>query len=132
MGLLMLRGICISTQYGHAKECAMNAFDTKYFLSADEVMAIITHFAQNMEEELPLSVDQAANPPTPASPIFAFVAARRNSCGGRHNARGGRGGRAPLPNKGNACGGLDHSLSSCTAPYDATMKWTFAKRKMIV
>jgi hypothetical protein len=54
-GLLMLRGISTSSQYGHAKKCAINAFDTDYLLSADEVMASIMHLAQNMEEELPLS-----------------------------------------------------------------------------
>jgi hypothetical protein len=27
---------------------------------------------------------------------------------------------------------MDHILSSCTAPYDALMRWTLAKRKMII
>jgi hypothetical protein len=56
----------------------------------------------------------------------------RKSSGGRHNTRSGRGGRGPLPSKCSGCGGLDHILSSCTASYDALLKWTLAKRKMIV
>jgi hypothetical protein len=78
-------------------------------------MASILHLAQNMEEELPLSVDPAANPRATALAISAFVAARRNSFGGRHSARGGRGGRGPMPNKCSACGGLDHIMSSSIA-----------------
>jgi hypothetical protein len=62
---------------------------------ADEVMASTLHLAQNMEEELPPSVDPANNPSTPAPPISAFVASGRNSFGGRYNARGDRGGRGP-------------------------------------
>jgi hypothetical protein len=37
MGLLMLRGISSSCQYGQAKLCAIHACDTDYLLSADEV-----------------------------------------------------------------------------------------------
>jgi hypothetical protein len=132
MSLLMLRGISNSSQYGHAKQCAIYAFDTDYFLSADEVMANILHLAQNMEEEFSLSVDQAPNPHTLAPPISAFVAAGRNSSRGRYRARGGRGGRDPLPNKCSGGGGLDHIMSLCTASDDALLKWTLAKRKMTV
>jgi hypothetical protein len=91
LGLLMLKGISTSRQYGHAKQCAINAFDTDYPLSAYEVMANILHLVQNMEEELPLSVDQAPNPPAPSPPMYAFVAVGRNSFGGRYSARCGRG-----------------------------------------
>jgi hypothetical protein len=35
LGLLMLRGISTTSPYGQAKQCVINAFDTKYFLSAD-------------------------------------------------------------------------------------------------
>jgi hypothetical protein len=134
LGLLMLRGISSSSdKYGEAKQCANNVFDTDYLLSADEVMAIILHLAQNMEEELPLVVDLAPNPPAPTSPIFTFVTAGRNSSGGRYNARGGRGGRGPLPNKCSGFGEPYHIMSSCTSSYDALLKWTLAKRnKMIV
>jgi hypothetical protein len=85
-------------------------------------MANILHLGQDMEEELPLSVDPAANPRATAPPISAFVVAGRNSSGGRHNARGGRGGRGPMPNKCIACGGLDHIMSSSRASDDALMK----------
>jgi hypothetical protein len=95
-------------------------------------MASILHVAQNMEEELPLSVDQAPNPPALAPPIHAFVAVGRNSSGGRYNARGGRDGHGPLPSKCSGCGGLDHIMSSCTSSSDAMLKWTLAKRKIIV
>jgi hypothetical protein len=37
----MLRGI--SSEYGQAKKCAINALDTNYLLSNDEVMASILH-----------------------------------------------------------------------------------------
>jgi hypothetical protein len=47
--------------------------DTNYLMYADEVMAIILHLAQNLEEELFLSVDPTANPPATAPPISAFV-----------------------------------------------------------
>jgi hypothetical protein len=77
----MLRGISSFGQYGKAKHWAINAFDTDYILSDDEVMASIMHLAQNMEEELPPSVDPANNSPTRAPPISAFVAARRNFSG---------------------------------------------------
>jgi hypothetical protein len=84
-------------------------------------MVNILHVAQNMEEELPPSVDLASNHPSPAPQIYAFVAAGRNSYGGRYNARGGRGGRDPLPNKCSDCGGLDHIMSSCKASNDAIL-----------
>jgi hypothetical protein len=91
-------------------------------MSADEVMAIILHLAQNMKEEL-----TGTNLPPPvgtALQFFAFVAAGRGSHGGRgHPGRGGRGGRG-LPNMCNACGSMDHMLSSCTASDDARLEWT--------
>jgi hypothetical protein len=36
MGLLMLRGISNTDQFGQAKHCVSNGFDTKYLISADE------------------------------------------------------------------------------------------------
>jgi hypothetical protein len=61
-----------------------------------------------------------------------FVAYGRGSNSGRgHNPRGPRGGRG-LPNKCNTYGSLDIILSSCTALDDTLLKWTLAKRKMIV
>jgi hypothetical protein len=85
-----------------------------------------------MEEELPSSVDPASSPPTPAPQISAFVGAGRKSSRGRYIARGGRDGRGPLPKKCSGCGRLYHIMSSCKASYDALLRWTLAKRKMIV
>jgi hypothetical protein len=130
LGLLMLRGICHTGPFGQAKQCVINAFDTDYMLSADKVMANILHRAQNMDEEVRAPGTPA--PDTSPPPISAFVAASRGSHSGRgHIPRGTRGGRG-LPNKCNACGSLNHIMSSCTAPDDALSKWTLAKRKMII
>jgi hypothetical protein len=51
LGLLMLRGISNNAPHGQAKQCVINAFDTYYMLSAHEVMAVILHFAHNMDED---------------------------------------------------------------------------------
>jgi hypothetical protein len=93
-------------------------------MSIDEVMASILHLA-HMDEEA--NAPGALAPDTSPPPISTFVAVGR----GPHNGRGPRGGRG-LPNKYNACGSLDHTLSSCNAPYGALMRWTLAKRKMII
>jgi hypothetical protein len=83
-----------------------------------------------MDEEI--SAPGLPAPNTSPPPISAFVATGRGSNNGRrHNPRGPRGGRG-LPNKCSTCGSLDHILSSCIVPDDALLKWTLAKRKMIV
>jgi hypothetical protein len=84
-----------------------------------------------MDEELPDLAMTSHDGPTP--PIFAlFVAAVRGSNSGRgHNPRDTRGGRG-LPNKCNACGSFNHIMSSCTTSDDALVKWTLAKRRMII
>jgi hypothetical protein len=51
LGLLMLRGIFSSGPHGQAKQCVINAFDTDYLLSVDEVMASILHLAHNMDDD---------------------------------------------------------------------------------
>jgi hypothetical protein len=130
LGVLMLRGISSTGQFGHAKQCVINAFDTNYLPSADEVMANILHMAQNMDEVV-ITPGQPAHDGS-APPVSAFVAAGRGFESGRgHNPRGTRGGRG-LPNKCNACGSLNHILSTCTASDKALLKWTSAKRKRIV
>jgi hypothetical protein len=43
LGMLMLRGISSTGPYGHAKQCVINAFDTYYMMSVDEVMASVLH-----------------------------------------------------------------------------------------
>jgi ribosomal protein S10 len=53
MGLLMLRGISGNGPLSEAKQRVIDAFDTNYLLSADEVTANILHLAQNMKGELP-------------------------------------------------------------------------------
>jgi hypothetical protein len=130
MGMLMLRGISNNGPFGHARHCVINAFDTNYLMSADEVMASILHLAHNMDEEV--AAPGMLAPDTSTPPISAFVAAGRGSNIGRgHNFRGTRGGRG-LPNKCNACGSQNHILSPCRASDDALLKWTLAKRKMTV
>jgi hypothetical protein len=99
-------------------------------LSANEMMASILHLGHNMDED----VNALGMPPpdTTLPPIFAFVVASRGSHSGRrHSPRGPRGGRGH-PNKCSACGSLDHIVPSSTAPDDALLKWTLAKRNMIV
>jgi hypothetical protein len=130
LGLLILRGISSTGPFSQAKQCVINAFDTDYLLSADEVMAIILHLAHIMDEEA--RAPGAPAPDTSAPPISAFVVVGRGLHNGRgHNPRGPRGGRGH-PNKCSACGSMNHILSSSTAPDDALLKWTLAKRKMII
>jgi hypothetical protein len=93
-------------------------------------MANILNLAHKMDEEV--SAPGMPAPDTSPPPISTFLAASRGSHNGRgHNPRGPRGGRG-LPNKCIACGNLDYIMSSYSAPYDALLKWTLAKRKMIV
>jgi hypothetical protein len=93
-------------------------------------VANLLHLAMNMDEEL-------TDPALPsrdgrAPPISVFVRVGRGSNRGRGpNQRGTRGGRG-LCIKCNACGSLNHMMSSCTASYDALLKWTLAKRKMTI
>jgi hypothetical protein len=108
----------------------INAFDTYYLMSADEVMANILHLAHNTDETA--GAPSMPAPDTSPSPIFAFVADSRGPHSGRgHVPRGPRGGRG-LSNKCSACGSHDYIMSSCTAPYDALLKWTVTRRNMIV
>jgi hypothetical protein len=99
-------------------------------MSADEVMDLIFHLAHNMDEEVVAPGMPAHDTSTPT--ISAFVAACRGwKSGGGQNSRDTRGGRG-LPIKCNACGSLNHILSSFIASDDALLKWILAKRKMIV
>jgi hypothetical protein len=128
--MLMVRGISSSGPFGHAKRCVVNAFDTNCLMSADEVMANILPLAHNMDEEVVALGKQALD--TSTLPISAVVVVDRGTNNGRgHNSRGTLGGRG-LPSKCKACGSLSHISSSCTASDDALMKYTLAKRKMIV
>jgi hypothetical protein len=130
LGLLMLRGISSTGQFGHTKQCVINAVDINYLMLADEVTAIILYLPHNMDEELPCT-DMPA-PAITAPPIHALATARRGSHGGRgHPDRGGRIG-CGLPNKYGACGSLDRILSSCTVSDAALLKCTLAKRKKVM
>jgi hypothetical protein len=101
LDLLMLRGISSTGPHGHAKQCVINAFETDYMLSVDDVMANILHLAHNMDED---DAPAATTPHTSPPPISAFVAAGRGSHNGRgHPPRVPRGGRV-LPSKCTACG----------------------------
>jgi hypothetical protein len=50
LGLLMLRGISNTGPFSQAKQCVINALDSEYLLSADEVMAGILPLVHNMDE----------------------------------------------------------------------------------
>jgi hypothetical protein len=45
LGLLMLHGISNTCHFGQAKQCVINAFDTNYLLSSDDVIANILQLA---------------------------------------------------------------------------------------
>jgi hypothetical protein len=93
------------------------------------MLSNILHLAHIMDEEA--SAPGAIAPDTAPPPISAFVTAGRGFHSGRgHPPRGPCGGRG-LPNKCSACGNLDH-IMSCNAPHDALLRWTLAKRKMII
>jgi hypothetical protein len=128
LGFLMLRGISISGPHGQAKQCVINAFDTDYLLSADEVMANILHLAHNRDDDpAPDTPAPVASPP----PISAFVAAGRGSHIGRGQPHRNPCGSRPS-HKCGVCGSLNHLMSACTALDDAILKWNLAKRKMTV
>jgi hypothetical protein len=127
LGPLMMRGISSSGPHGQAKQSVINAFDTNYLLSADEVMASILHLAHNMDDEpAPDTPAPVASPP----PISAFVTAGRGSQSGQSQPH--RHPRGSLPNKCVACGSLNHLMSACTATDDAILKWNLAKRMLTV
>jgi hypothetical protein len=116
--------ISINGPRGQAKQCVIDAFDTDYMLSVDEMMASILHLAHNIDED---DAPDITAPHISPPPISAFVVAGRGSHNGRgHPPRGPRSGRG-LPKKCSACGSLNHILSSCTAPDDALLRWTLAK-----
>jgi hypothetical protein len=69
MGRLMLSSTTSTCQFSQGKYCVIDAFDTNYLLSANDVMASILHLAKNMETELPcmdLSTHDVTTPPVSA------------------------------------------------------------------
>jgi hypothetical protein len=51
LALVMIRGLSNVGQYGRAKQCNINAFESDFIQSADRVMGRITHQAQNLDAE---------------------------------------------------------------------------------
>jgi hypothetical protein len=78
LAMVMIRGMSNVWQYGQAKQCVNNAFDTDFILSADRVMRSIIHQAQN------LNVDISAKPDSAdlGISVNAFLADRKRQ-GGR-------------------------------------------------
>jgi hypothetical protein len=127
LALVMIRGLSNVGQFGQAKQCVINAFDTNFIMSADKVMSSIIHHAQNLDDDSstkPDSVDLGI-------PVYAFLADRKRQ-GGR-----GIGGwitdkkKSKLVMKCGACGDPNHVWSTCKAPYVDVLRWTLAKRKHI-
>jgi hypothetical protein len=123
----MIRGLSNVGQYGQAKQCVINAFDTDFILSAKRVMGSIIHQAQNLDADDSVTSDSAAL----GHPINAFLADRKRQ-GGR-----GLGGWAANKTKSKfvmkcgACGDPNHAWSTCKAPDVDVLRLTMAKRKQI-
>jgi hypothetical protein len=52
LGFLLLRGISSTGPLGQTNQCVINAFDTAFIFSVDEVIASILHLAHNMDEKV--------------------------------------------------------------------------------
>jgi hypothetical protein len=121
----MIRGLSNVGQYGEAKQCAINVFDTDFIMSADRVMGSIIHQAQNLDAD----VSTNANTADSGIAVNAFLADRKRQ-GGR-----GFGGwtadkkKSKFSMKCGACGDPNHVWSTGKAPDDDVLRWTLAKRK---
>jgi hypothetical protein len=71
----MLRGISNTGHFGRAKQCVINAFDTSYLLSVDEVMASILNLAHNMDEDVIAPGLPGPDGPAPPSMRFSLLVA---------------------------------------------------------
>jgi hypothetical protein len=78
LAVVMIRGLSNVGQYGQAKQCVINAFDTDFILSADRVMGSNIHQAQNLVADFSVKYDSA----DPGHPVNAFLADRKRQ-GGR-------------------------------------------------
>jgi hypothetical protein len=79
LALVMIRGLSNVGQYGQAKQCVINAFDTDFIMSSDRVMGSIIHQAQNLDADDTVTHDSAAS----GIPVNAFLADReRQGCRG--------------------------------------------------
>jgi hypothetical protein len=127
LALVLIRGLSNVGQYGQAKQCVINAFDTDFILSADKVMSSIIHQAQNLDNDVPAKPDSADG----GLPVNAFLADRKRQ-GGR-----GIGGwtsekkKSKFAMKCGAYGDPNHVWSTCKAPDADVLRWTLAKRKQI-
>jgi hypothetical protein len=127
LALVMIRGLSNVGQYGQAKQCVINAFDTDFIMSADKVMRSIIHHAQNLDAYDTFISHTAAY----GHLINAFLADRKRQ-GGR-----GLGGRTADKKKSRfvmkcgACGDPNHVWSTCKAPDADVLHWTLAKGKQI-
>jgi hypothetical protein len=73
LALVMIRGLSNVGQYGQAKQCVINAFDTDFILSADRVMGSIIHQAQKLDADVSSKSDSVDS----GVPITAFLADRK-------------------------------------------------------
>jgi hypothetical protein len=127
LALVMIRGLSNVGQYGQAKQCVINAFDTDFILSADRVMGSIIHQAQNLDADVSTKSDNADS----GIAVNAFLADRKRQ-GGR-----GIGGwtadkkKSKFSMKCGACGDPNHVWSTCKARDADVLRWTLAKRKQI-
>jgi hypothetical protein len=127
LALVMIRGMSNVGQYGEAKQCVINAFDTDFIMSADRVMSSIIHQAQNLDADVSAKLVSAYL----GIPVNAFFVDRKRE-GGR-----GIGGwttdkkKSKFVMKCGACGDPSHVWSTCKAPYVDVLRWTLAKRKQI-
>jgi hypothetical protein len=127
LALVMIRGLSNVGQYGQAKQCVINAFDTDFIMSADRVMGSIIHQAHNLDADVSIKSHSAES----GIPVNAFLADRKRQ-GGR-----GIGGwtadkkKSKFSIKCGACGDPNHVWSTCKAPDAYVPRWTLAKRKQI-
>jgi hypothetical protein len=125
--MVMIRGLSNVGQYGQAKQCVINAFDTDFILSADRVMGSIIHQARNLDAEDIVTPDNAAS----RHPVNVFLADRKRQGGlGLGGwAANKRPDRSKFPMKCGACGDPKHVGSTCKALDADILRRTLAKRK---
>jgi hypothetical protein len=77
LALIMIRGLSNVGQYGQAKQCVINAFDTDFIISPQRVMGSIIHQAQNLDADDSDTSHIAAL----RHPINAFLPDRKRQSG---------------------------------------------------
>jgi hypothetical protein len=127
LALVMIRGLSNVGQYGQAKQCVINAFDTDFILSADRVMGSIIHQAHNLDADDIVKPDITAT----RSPINAFLADRKRQGGRALGGWDANKSKSKFAMKCGACGVSNHVWSTCNALDVDVFRWTMAKRKQI-